>query len=121
MIEIINKGFNENVIALSAHGKVTHADYKLVLIPAVDEKIKAHGKVRLLYHVGSDVTGCEIKAVWDDACTGIQHFTAFEKIAVVTNISWLRVAVETFGIFKPGPVKIFANGEIIEATSWINA
>jgi hypothetical protein len=121
MIEVISRGFNQNVIAFSAHGKVTHEDYRLVLIPAVDEKIKAHGKARLFYHLGSDVTGCEVEAVWDDVCTGLQNFTAFEKIAVVTNIRWLRFAVKAFGIFKPSPVKTFPNGNIIEATSWINA
>ena len=120
MMYVISKGVNENVISISAHGNVTHEDYAQVLIPAVDEKIKAHGKVRLLYHLGSDVTGCDIEAVWDDARTGVQHFTAFEKIAVVTDIAWIKAAVQTFGIFKTRPVKIFSNVEIVEATSWIN-
>ncbi len=121
MIEVITKGFNDNVIALSAHGKVTHEDYERVLIPTVNEKIKAHGKVRLLYHLGSDVTNFEMEAVWDDARTGMQHFTAFEKIAVVTDFLWIKDAVNIFGIFKPCPVKTFPNDEAGEARLWINA
>ena len=120
MIEVITKGMNANVIAFSAHGKVTHEDYAQVLIPTVNEMVKQYGKVRLFYHLGCDVTGYEIKALCDDSRIGIQQFTAFEKIAVITDIIWLKDAVKIFGVIKPCPVKTFSNAEISTANDWIN-
>ena len=121
MIEVITDGMNANVIAFSAHGKVTHDDYVQVLIPTVNDMIAKHGKVRLFYHLGKDVTGYEIEAIWDDARSGIRHFSAFEKIAVITDIVWLKDAVKIFAVIKPCPVKTFPNAEIVTANDWINA
>lgn len=120
MIEIIDKGMNENVVAVSARGKVTHEDYTNVLIPEVEQKIGGNAKVRLFYHLGEEVTGFELGALWDDARTGLQHFTAFEKIAVVTDITWIKDAIIIFGFFKPCPVRTFPNSELEEAAAWIN-
>ena len=79
MIELISEGLRGNVVGLAAHGKVSHKDYQLVVIPAVEEKIKMHGKVRLLFQLGNDFTGYTAEAIWDDAKIGLQHLTAFEK------------------------------------------
>ena len=47
MIERLIQGMKDNVVALAAHGKVSHKDYELVVIPTVEEKIRMHAKVRL--------------------------------------------------------------------------
>ncbi len=54
MIEIM-QGLSENVIAVSVSGEVTGEDYKNVLIPAVEDKIKKYGKVLILYHMDKEL------------------------------------------------------------------
>jgi hypothetical protein len=120
MIEVIDKGMNANVIALSAYGKVTHQDYVRVLIPAVEEKIRTNDKIRLFYHLGEGITGFDLEAIWDDARTGLKHFSAFEKIAVVTDIVPLRDAIKVFRVFRGCPVQVYSNEDFAEAASWIN-
>jgi hypothetical protein len=120
MIEIIREGFPGNVVALRAHGTVEHRDYEEVLVPAVESAIATHGKIRFLYHVPGDFTGYTAGAMWDDAKVGLGHLTAFEKVAVVTDVAWMRNAVNLFRFLIPCPVKIFANAEFTEAAAWIN-
>ena len=120
MIEQIIKGMRENVVALAAHGKVSHQDYLKVVIPAVEEKIRIHAKVRLFFHLGEDFTGYSAEAIWDDTKIGLQHLTAFEKIAVVTNVAWVKESVRLFGIFVSCPVRVFPNEEYAGAASWVN-
>jgi hypothetical protein len=120
MIEQIREGVKNNVVALSAHGKVSHQDYERVLIPSVEEKIRLHSKIRFLFVLADDFEGYTAEAIWDDTKVGLQHITAFEKIAVVTNIVWVKEAVRFFGIFVPCPVKVFAKKEIQAATAWAN-
>jgi SpoIIAA-like len=51
MIEFIG-GFPENVIAIRAKDRVTRQDYESVLIPALNDALKRHGKIRLYYEFG---------------------------------------------------------------------
>lgn len=120
MIEVITEGVKGNVVALAAHGKVDHNDYEKVLIPVLEEKIKVHGKVRLLYRLGEDFTSYTVGAIWDDAKVGIRHLTAVEKAAVVTNVTWVRDSVAFFRFLIPCPFKLFRNDEFSAAMAWIN-
>lgn len=110
-----------NVIGLIASGHITAEDYERVAIPAVEAALKTHDRIRMLYQVPSDFDGFAPGAVWDDIKMGMGHFTAWEKIAVVTDVDWIRASTRFFAVLMPCPVKLFANAELAEATSWIAA
>ena len=57
--------------------------------------------------------------MWDDAKIGIRHLTAYEKVAVVSDVSWVVNAVKFFSFIIPCPVKIFGNDKLSEAKAWI--
>ncbi len=118
MIEII-QGMPENIVAVSASGKVTGKDYDNVLIPAIEDKLKKHGKIRVLYMLGPDFTGFTAEAMWDDAKIGIKHLTAYEKVAVVSDVVWVVNAMKFFSFIMPCPVKTFGNDRLPEARNWI--
>ena len=63
MIELM-AGLPENVLGLSAKGEVTGEDYEQILIPAVEERTRRRGKIRLLYHLGPAFTGYTASALW---------------------------------------------------------
>jgi hypothetical protein len=109
----------DEVLAFSATGTVTAEDYETILIPKVAEKLAKYGKVRVLYHLGTQFDHFSWKAFWDDAKVGLAHWTQWEKIGVVTDVIWLRRMVKVFGWFMPNPVKIFHNDELELARDWI--
>ena len=123
MLEPIS-GLPDNALGFTAKGKVTSEDYETVLIPAVEEKLKHHEKVSLLYHLGDEFEGFEAGAMWDDAKVGLAHITDWEKIAIVTDVNWIRDAGKIFGfaietMSAPGHVKVFHNAELEQAIEWI--
>jgi SpoIIAA-like len=120
MIELM-PGLPENVLGLSAKGEVTGDDYERTLIPAVNERTKRHGKIRLLYHLGPAFTGYTASAMWDDAKLGVTHLFDFERIAVVTDVEWCRVAVRLFAPLIPCPVRLFRNAELATAEDWVKS
>ena len=81
----------DNVIGFTAKGKVTSDDYQRVLIPAIEEMLKVNKKVRFLYHIGEDLESFDVGAMWEDTKVGISHFASWERMAIVTDIEWLRV------------------------------
>jgi SpoIIAA-like len=113
-------GLPDNVLGFTARGKVTANDYETVLIPAVEALFARQPKVRLLYHLGKDLAGFEAAAMWDDAKVGFKHFSGWDRIAVVSDIEWMRAAIRFFGLMMPGQVRVFHEAELAEAKRWIS-
>jgi len=115
----ITTGTPGNLVIVTAHGKVTGYDYEIVLIPAIEAALKTHKKIRLLYQLAEDFQGFSAEAVWDDAKLGLSHLTAFEALAVVTDVHWIVDAVKFFGLLMRCPVKVFGNAQLAEARDWV--
>jgi hypothetical protein len=110
----------DNVLGFTAKGKLTANDYESVIVPAVEAMFSRLGKVRFLYHLGEDFTGIEAAAAWDDTKVGLKHWTGWEKIAVISDVEWIRWAVKIFGLAMPGHVRLFPNHDLTEAKRWIS-
>ena len=109
----------DNVLGFSAEGTVTAHDYESTIIPAVDALFSRYGKIRFLYHLGENFSGFDAGAIWDDAKIGMKHLAGWEKIALISDVEWIRAAVKLFGIAIPGQVRVFGNHELAEAIRWI--
>jgi hypothetical protein len=109
----------DNVLGFTATGKVTAKDYESVVIPAVEALFARKIKVRFLYHLGEQFSGFEAAAIWDDTKLGLKHLSGWERVAVVSDVEWVRAAVKIFGITIPGEVRVFHNRELAAAREWI--
>jgi hypothetical protein len=110
----------DTVLGFTAKGTVTAHDYEAVIMPEVDAQRARQGKVRLLYHLGKEFSGFDAGAMWDDAKVGLRHPTGWEKVAVVSDVEWLRTAVKALGFAMPGDFRVFPDGELAEAKRWIS-
>jgi SpoIIAA-like len=112
-------GFSENVVAVLCSSRVTKADYDSVLIPAVAEALRKHRKVRLYYETGADFAGLDLGAAWEDFKVGMESITRWERIAVVTDVEWIKHTVRIFSFLMPGVTKLFSRSEATQAREWI--
>lgn len=112
-------GMPEDVLAIEAKGKITRADYEDFLIPEVTRRIAAQGKVKLLYVLGTGFAGYTAGAAWDDAKLGLLHLGDFARVAVVTDIEWIRMGMKMFAPMLRAPVHLFALDALDEAKVWI--
>lgn len=118
MIELI-PDLPANVVGAVAKGKVTHEDYDHVLIPEVESKFRLRRKVRLLYFLGPEFEEFTAGAIVDDATVALKHFGDWEKVAIVTDVSWLRSASKAVAFLIPCPVRIYPNSELGIALDWV--
>ncbi|MDW9232416.1 STAS/SEC14 domain-containing protein [Burkholderia cepacia] len=58
-------------------------------------------------------------AAWEDFKLGVQHITQWERIAVVTNVDWVRFALAAFRFVIPGEVRVFSSSDRVAARAWI--
>lgn len=110
----------DNVLGIEAIGEVTAEDYQTVLEPELEDKLRKCKKVRLLYVLGDTFDGYTLSAAWQDAKVGLKHFTQFDRIAVVSDLDWIRNSVKIFAFAMPGEVHNYNISELHKAREWIS-
>lgn len=118
MIDVI-PALPDCVMGFSAKGMVTARDYQAVIIPAVNTMRTKHGKIRLLYHLGPDFSGFDAAALWQDAKIGLRYFDAWDRIAIVSDVLWIRAVTKLFGFILHGEVRAYHNHELAAARKWL--
>ena len=116
MLELI-EGLPKNVVGIIAKGKVTMQDCRDVLVPAIKESRKRHDKIRLYYELNSRFPG----AAWDDLDLGLEHASCCERVAIVTDIGWVRLTVKAVRFLIPSKIRVFSAIEAEEGLAWITA
>jgi hypothetical protein len=116
MIQIID-GLPDNVVGIIAKGRVTNNDCDEILRPAMENTLKRHDKVRLYYQIGCRFPG----AAWENLRVGIEYIPQWERVAIVTDVGWVRHTVNAFRFLIPGEVRVFTSNEAYEGCAWISA
>lgn len=117
MIEVI-KGLPDNVVGVVVKGRLTSQDCTSLLIPAIDRALEWHHRLRLYYEIRSRYPG----AVWDDIDLGgrlLGRDFEWERIALVSDIAWVRHLVQALRLTIPGDIRVFSTDEVPQGLAWI--
>jgi len=113
------EGLPAGTLGFRASGQVTAADYERVLVPDVEAAFALNRKLRLLYLVDADFTGFDPGAMWDDAKLGMRHLSGWDRVALVTDVPWLRMTATAMGFVIPAEFRLFGLAELAAAKAWI--
>ena len=116
MLELI-AGLPKNVVGIAASGKVTIQDCRDVLVPAIQKSRKRHDKIRLYYELNSRFPG----SAWDDLDLGLEHASCCERVAIVTDIGWVRLTVKAVRFLIPSEIRVFTTDRAEEGRAWVSA
>src|SRR5271165_3648089 len=116
MIELIDD-LPRNVVGISVKGRVTKDECREILAPAIARSLRWRDKIRLYYELGSRFPG----SGWDDLDLGFENAASCERIAIVTDIAWVRLTVKAIRFLIPGEIRVFDTSETAEARAWITA
>jgi len=116
MIEPLT-GLPENVIGFEARGEIHADDYTTVLIPAIEAQLAAGNDLRIVL-VFEHWDGFSAGAAWEDMKMGMEHFTHWKRIALVTDLDWMVHLTQLFGWMTPGEMKRFPLAERDAAIVW---
>lgn len=99
------------------------ADYTEVLEPALKEAFTRE-EVRLLCEIEPGFEGLEAGALAEDLKTAFRLMIGEERhrwkrVAIVTDIDWIRRATEAFAWIVPGEIKVFLLAERDDARAWV--
>jgi hypothetical protein len=83
----------------------------------MQKSLKRHEKIRLYYELNSRFPG----AAWDELDLGLEHASRCERVAIVTDIGWVRLTVKALRFLIPSEIRVFATEQADEGRAWIKA
>ena len=104
------------VVGFEASGMLSAEDYRDVVLPAL-QRAYASDEFRFVIVI-PEFHGMTGGAVWQDLKVGFEHLHAWKRIALVTDIDWVRHMTALFGWMTPGEVEVFPLAQREEAIAW---
>jgi hypothetical protein len=106
-------------VGFEAVGEVDDDDREDVVEPVLRADIAAGRNVRLLYLFGPSADDIEGDAVKADTGFRARHATHFERVAVVSDESWIKPALRALSFLMPGRARGFAVRDLPAAKTWL--
>ena len=106
-------------IGFEAVGEVDDDDWEDAVEPVLRAEIAAGRKVRLLYLFGLRADDIEGDAMKADTGFRARHAKEFERVAVVTDESWIKPALRALSFLLPGAARGFAVRDLPAAKAWL--
>ncbi len=112
-------------LGFHASETLTREDFTDVLLPPIREAVNGGVGVRLLFVAGSEMGHLEPAALWEDLKAevdlGLRHPSAWKRVAIATDLGWIRRMMSMFGWMAPGETKVFAEDQVEAAKLWVVA
>jgi hypothetical protein len=118
MIELIEAGLDEKVLAMRISGSIERRDLDLVAA-ALEEKLLGRTRVRIYVEI-QELEGISPQALLEDLRLSLRHFRQVEREAIVTGATWLKLLARLGGLIPGIEVRQFSWIEKDEALQWIN-
>jgi len=109
---------NDNLyMNMKVIGKLSHDDYE-IMIPMLEKAIRdiRQPVIRAIVDL-TELEGWELRAAWDDLKLGLRHNREFEKVALLGNRNWEKVAARVSNWFTSGEIRYFEDRQ--EALAWL--
>jgi len=107
-----------NVLGFELVGRITTEDYREALDPILEQAAQHGQKMRVLVVLGPEFEGFEGGAILEDARLGLRTWSAWERIAIVTDDRAIADVVHLLGWLVPGEVQVFPIDDVGAATVW---
>ena len=106
-------------IGFEAVGEIDDDDFEDVVAPVLRQQIAAGRKLRLLYLLGPQLREYDGDAAQEELKFAARHATAYERVGVVSDESWLRPALRLLSVFVPGKIRGFPVAGLADARIWV--
>ena len=104
------------VVGFEISGTVHADDYRDVVLPAL-QRAYASDEFRFVIVI-PEFGGITGGGLWQDLKVGVEHLHAWKRIALVTDIDWMRHVTTLFGWMTPGEVEVFPLAQREQAIAW---
>jgi hypothetical protein len=106
-------------IGFEAIGEVEDDDWEKQVEPLLRREMAEDQKIRLLYLLGPEAREVEGDAMSADTSFRARFATSFDRVAVVSDETWMRPAMRALSFLLPGKAKAFPVAKLADAKAWL--
>ena len=119
MIELLTD-LPDGTLGFRCHGLISGEEMQRLVIPSVEAELQEQEHVKALVVIEPDFEGLSLEAAWDDTNLSLRHWDGFERLAVVTDLSWVKRATQALALLLPYPVQVFSAADEESARRWLS-
>lgn len=107
------------VAAYKASGAISQEEYKATVMARVDEVAAKYGKINFLVQLETGMENYSIGAFIDYVKVSFEHFTKWERMAIVSDQHWVRKAYDILSYIVHGQIRTYELKDIELAKAWV--
>lgn len=119
MLELLND-LPAGTLGFRCSGRLSGDDVEQIAAPAIREAVAEYQRVKALLQFEPEFEGFTVAAAWDDAGLGLRYWDGFERVAVVTDLAWMRHGLRALAVLLPCPLRLFPLAEEANARRWLS-
>jgi len=119
MVELLTD-FPPHVAAYRAAGKVNRDEYEAVVMARVDEVAGKFGAINFLVLLETDFENYSAAAFLDYLKVSFEHFSKWNRMAIVTDERWVRKAYDLLSPLVHGVINGYELKQYEEAKQWVS-
>jgi hypothetical protein len=119
MVELLTD-FPPHVAAYRAAGKVNKEEYERVVMARVDEVAEKFGMINFLVLLETDFENYSLGAFLDYVKVSFEHFSKWNRMAIVTDERWVRTAYDFLSPLVHGVINGYELKQYEEAKQWVS-
>jgi hypothetical protein len=119
MVELLT-GLPPHVAAYKATGAISKEEYEEVVMARVDNVATEYGKINFLVLLETGMENYSIGAFIDYIKVSFEHFTKWNRMAIVTDQQWVRQAYDGLSHIVHGEIRTYELKDFDIAKEWVS-
>jgi hypothetical protein len=119
MVELLTD-LPPHVAAYKASGAIGKEEYEQVVMARVDEVAAKYGRINFLVLLETGMENYSIGAFIDYVKVSFEHFTKWNRMAIVSDQHWVRVAYDTLSYIVHGEIRTYELKDLETAKHWVS-
>jgi hypothetical protein len=119
MVELLTD-LPPHVAAYKALGAISKEEYETVVMARVDEVAAVYGRINFLVQLETGMENYSIGAFIDYIKVSFEHFSKWNRMAIVSDQQWVRRAYDTLSYLVHGEIRTYELKELDNAKEWVS-
>lgn len=119
MIQLLDN-LPTGTLGFSCSGQISGDEMQRLVIPQVEAALLEQERIKALVVIEPGFEGLSLEAAWDDTNLGLRHWDGFERMAVISDLAWVRQASRALSLLLPYPLRVFGLSQLEEARRWLS-
>lgn len=109
-----------NMVGFKATGNITENDFSKIVIPTVKVLIDKTDKLNYLLVLDTSIKNFSKEAWFENAMMGMKNLTKWNRAAIVSDVTAIKVFTNIFSVLMPGEFKVFEHSQLQNAIDWVS-